>query len=104
MSSSAKPAQQTQPADTDADLAAALLSSKEHSQPEQTNTNADTNHPNQASVRGMSHTGAWKPALDRRQSWNAQEYKHDLQSRQYIAGGNGRSGEVGAKKGGFSEV
>jgi hypothetical protein len=30
----------------------------------------------------MTHTGAWKPALDRRQSWDAQEYKHEVQKRE----------------------
>ena len=30
-------------------------------------------------ARAMSSTGAWQPRLDRRQSWDAQEYKHELQ-------------------------
>ena len=29
--------------------------------------------------RAMSATQAWKPALDRRQSWDNQEYKRELQ-------------------------
>jgi hypothetical protein len=49
----------------------------------------------------MSHTGAWKPALDRRQSWDAQEYKHDQLKRQYMGGGDS-AGAAG--RAGFSEV
>jgi len=51
--------------------------------------------PSAAAVRAMSHTGAWKPAFDRRQSWDAQEYKHDQHRRQYMGQRQG---------GGFSEV
>ena len=51
--------------------------------------------PSDAAARAMSHTGAWKPAFDRRQSWDAQEYKHDQHRRQYMCQGEG---------GGFSEV
>ena len=29
--------------------------------------------------RAMGSAAAWKPALDRRQSWNRQEHKHELQ-------------------------
>jgi hypothetical protein len=39
---------------------------------------------------------AWKPSLDRRQSWSPQEWKHDVQTRQYVVGR--RAG------GGFSEA
>jgi hypothetical protein len=37
----------------------------------------------------MSHTSGWKPALDRRQSWSAQEYKHEVQARQLRGEGGG---------------
>jgi len=30
-------------------------------------------------ARAMSSTVTWQPRLDRRQSWDAQEYKHELQ-------------------------
>ncbi|KXX79705.1 hypothetical protein MMYC01_203782 [Madurella mycetomatis] len=40
-------------------------------------------------VRAMSHTQEWKPALDRRQSWSAQEYKHELLRKQLQAEGGG---------------
>jgi hypothetical protein len=109
MSNPGEPTKRSAPGDAIADLAASLLSSpkqphRHYSQPTNT-TNPDTNT-NQtitddnadASTHAMSHTGAWKPALDRRQSWSAQEYKHDLLKRQYMGGGAGKEG------GGFSEV
>ncbi|KAK1749511.1 hypothetical protein QBC47DRAFT_366118 [Echria macrotheca] len=30
-------------------------------------------------ARAMTSTGAWQPRLDRRQSWDSQEYKHEMQ-------------------------
>jgi hypothetical protein len=90
------------PGDTIADLAASLLSSPKqshhHQHTEGHSNNGSQENTSHLAARAMSHTGAWKPALDRRQSWNAQEYKHDLLKRQYLAGG-----EEG-KGGGFSEV
>lgn len=38
-----------------------------------------TPHQTADAKRAMSATAAWKPALDRRQSWDNQEYKHKLQ-------------------------
>jgi hypothetical protein len=49
----------------------------------------------------MEHTMAWKPALDRRQSWDPQEWKHDVQTRQCDAWTGARA-RAGA--GGFSEA
>ncbi|GAB1319693.1 hypothetical protein MFIFM68171_09903 [Madurella fahalii] len=46
-------------------------------------------------ARAMSHTSEWKPALDRRQSWSAQEYKHELHRRQLQAEGGGGFSEAG---------
>lgn len=48
-------------------------------------------------ARAMSTTGAWQPRLDRRQSWDAQEYKHELQKpmQQSTAAGAGGTGEHG---------
>lgn len=43
----------------------------------------------------ISHTGEWKPKMDRRQSWDAQEYRHEVQKRMHMTGG---------ENGGFSEV
>ncbi|KAK3294222.1 uncharacterized protein B0H64DRAFT_443309 [Chaetomium fimeti] len=95
----------TAPGDAIADLAASLLSSPKqphhhhHTQPTTATNNTDQAiTADSASTHAMSHTGAWKPALDRRQSWSAQEYKHDLFKRQYMGGGAGKEG------GGFSEV
>ena len=51
--------------------------------------------PAAAAARAMSHTGAWQPRLDRRQSWDAQEYKHDQHRQQYMGEPKGE---------GFSEV
>jgi hypothetical protein len=63
------------------DLAASLLTPKEHHTHHHHNfTSASTNP--EAAKRAMTHTGAWKPALDRRQSWDAQEYKHEVQKRE----------------------
>lgn len=113
MSNPGEPTKRRAPGDAMADLAASLLSSPtqshhhhhhhHHSQPtnttDTTNRNITTDDDNaDASTHAMAHTGAWKPALDRRQSWSAQEYKHDLLKRQYMDGGAGKEG------GGFSEV
>ncbi|KAK4041607.1 hypothetical protein C8A01DRAFT_14677 [Parachaetomium inaequale] len=102
------------PGDTIADLAASLLSSPKHTHSHHHTTTTTTNNNNNhdgsgnsgqeksaSAARAMSHTGAWKPALDGRQSWSAQEYKHDLLKRQYMAAG---PGEEAGKGGGFSEV
>jgi len=90
------------------DLVASLLSKPPHAAANSTNNRGQDNtgshtQDNAASARGMSHTGAWKPALDRRQSWDAQEYKHDLLKRQYMDGEGGAAGK-GSGGGGFSEV
>jgi hypothetical protein len=86
-----QPANNTTAGTTD-DLAASLLTPKqEHHNHHYT---AITNP--EAANRAMSHTGAWKPALDRRQSWNAQEYKHEVQMRECE--------REEKRKGGFSEV
>jgi hypothetical protein len=111
MSNPGEPTKRPAPGDAIADLAASLISSPKqphhhhHSQPTNTNTNTTTTNQNittddntDAFTHAMSHTGAWKPALDRRQSWSAQEYKHDLLKRQYMGGRAGKEG------GGFSEV
>ncbi|KAH6855981.1 hypothetical protein B0I37DRAFT_411940 [Chaetomium sp. MPI-CAGE-AT-0009] len=88
--------------DAMADLAASLLSSPHkqphHPQPTTTTTAAAQDTMDDISTHAMSHTGAWKPALDRRQSWSAQEYKHDLFKRQYMGG------SAEKEDGGFSEV
>lgn len=53
-------------------------------------------------ARAMSTTGAWQPRLDRRQSWDAQEYKHELQKpMQSTAAGAGAAREGGQH--GFTE-
>jgi hypothetical protein len=108
MSNPGEPTKRRAPGDAIADLAASLLASPHQphhhhhsSQPTNTTTANQTNMTDDnadASIHAMSHTGAWKPALDRRQSWSAQEYKHDLLKRQYMGGGAGKEG------GGFSEV
>ena len=87
--------------DTIADLASSLLSSPKQSHHHTEGNNQENSPPSPSAARAMSHTGAWKPALDRRQSWSAQEYKHDLFKRQYMAAG---PGEEAGKGGGFSEV
>lgn len=46
-------------------------------------------------TRAMSHTKEWKPALDRRQSWSAQEYKHELLRKQLQADEGGGFSETG---------
>ena len=103
----------------DGDLSASLMphtlkqqqqqhpTTTEPTQTTQTTHNNNNNHPNDsptsehnhdpaaAAARAMSHTGAWKPAMDRRQSWDAQEYRHDQHRRQYMCQGQGS---------GFSEV
>ncbi|KAL2193398.1 hypothetical protein P885DRAFT_81268 [Corynascus similis CBS 632.67] len=92
----------TGPGDAFADLASSLLKkppSHSHTGTNNHDTNAGARENSAASTRAMSHTGAWKPALDRRQSWNAQEYKHDLLKRQYMSGEEGAA----SKMGGFSE-
>ena len=89
--------------DNDTDLATSLLSAKQsHHQPQITTNQRSTTDPSHGADRAMSHTGAWKPALDRRQSWDAQEYKHDQLKRQYMGGGDSAAGAAG--KAGFSEV
>jgi hypothetical protein len=42
-------------------------------------TSPTTAHSTADAARAMSSTGAWQPRLDRRQSWDSQEYKHVLQ-------------------------
>jgi hypothetical protein len=42
-------------------------------------TSPTTPHSTADAARAMSSTGAWQPRLDRRQSWDSQEYKHVLQ-------------------------
>ncbi|EAQ87492.1 predicted protein [Chaetomium globosum CBS 148.51] len=112
MSNPTETIKQPAPGDAIADLAASLLSSPKHhhhhhhhphptattTNNNPTATNQDTTAEDSGTERAMSHTGAWKPALDRRQSWSAQEYKHDLLKRQCMGGGAGKEG------GGFSEV
>lgn len=41
----------------------------------------DPNTPRAAAdaKRAMTATDAWKPVLDRKQSWSNQEYKHEMQ-------------------------
>lgn len=54
-------------------------------------------------ARAMSTTGAWQPRLDRRQSWDAQEYKHELQkSTTTKAAGAAAEGGDGGQRG-FTE-
>lgn len=105
--------QSTRPGDVMADLADSLLHSpkdtRSHTTAQQSSSTSQDNNTNntKSANRGMSSTNNWKPALDRRQSWNAQEYKHDVLSRQYgLGGGEGQQRE-GAERGvrkGFSEV
>ncbi|AEO60801.1 hypothetical protein MYCTH_2310408 [Thermothelomyces thermophilus ATCC 42464] len=96
----------SQPGDTVADLASSLMK-----QPSRHGTTADgaagessgdssSSSRSAALARGMSHTGSWEPVLDRRQSWDAQEYKHDLLKRQYMDG----EGTAPGSMGGFSEA
>lgn len=42
-------------------------------------TSPTTPHSAADAARAMSSTDAWQPRLDRRQSWDSQEYKHSLQ-------------------------
>ncbi|KAK3318723.1 hypothetical protein B0H66DRAFT_248638 [Apodospora peruviana] len=42
-------------------------------------TSPSTAHSAADAQRAMDSTGAWKPRMDRRQSWSQQEYKHTLQ-------------------------
>jgi hypothetical protein len=108
MSTTTNPRLQTNPAatrstgtntnpDNDTDLATSLLSPKQSRHHPQ-----NTTDPSHGADRAMSHTGAWKPAIDRRQSWDAQEYKHDQLKQQYMGGGDSAGGAAG--KAGFSEV
>lgn len=60
---------QTSSQSTTKDLDAALASP----------TSPTTPHSAADAKRGMSTCSAWKPSLDRRQSWNSQEYKHKMQ-------------------------
>ncbi|KAL2190334.1 hypothetical protein L209DRAFT_750398 [Thermothelomyces heterothallicus CBS 203.75] len=93
------------PGDTVADLASSLMK-----QPPRHGTTAgggatessssSSSSRSDALARGMSHTGSWEPVLDRRQSWDAQEYKHDLLKRQYMDG----EGTAPGNMGGFSEA
>lgn len=73
------------------DLSASLLASPtsahhHHKQQKQQPEGGSSTHPHAAAEdaarHAMSHTSGWKPALDRRQSWSAQEYKHELLRRQ----------------------
>jgi len=70
-------------------------SARQDGQPPKLNTSTDAAAPLEESLaspveptsaraaadakRAMSVTDAWKPALDRRQSWDNQEYKRELQ-------------------------
>ncbi|KAL2153703.1 hypothetical protein VTH82DRAFT_4858 [Thermothelomyces myriococcoides] len=83
-----------QPGDTIADLAASLLK-----QPPGHGSGTGEKDGGATMSRGVSHTDSWKPVLDRRQSWDAQEYKHDLLKRQYMDG-QGKTPSTG----GFSET
>ncbi|KAL2177740.1 uncharacterized protein P884DRAFT_277462 [Thermothelomyces heterothallicus CBS 202.75] len=92
------------PGDTVADLASSLMK-----QPPRhgttagggaTESSSSSSSRSDALARGMSHTGSWEPVLDRRQSWDAQEYKHDLLKRQYMDG----EGTAPGNMGGFSEA
>ncbi|KAL1843201.1 hypothetical protein VTJ49DRAFT_2752 [Mycothermus thermophilus] len=40
--------------------------------------------PSPAARAAMDHTGAWQPRLDRRQSWDRQEYKHAMLAQQQL--------------------
>lgn len=46
-----------------------------------------TTHVQADAARAIDHTNAWKPALDRRQSWNKEDQKHALQM-SAVAGAN----------------
>ncbi|KAL2164991.1 hypothetical protein VTH06DRAFT_287 [Thermothelomyces fergusii] len=84
--------------DTVADLASALLRHPPgHGHGP---TAGDGDGSSAALARGMSHTDSWQPVLDRRQSWDAQEYKHDLLKRQCMDGQATTPGNAG----GFSET
>ncbi|KAK4144493.1 uncharacterized protein C8A04DRAFT_27677 [Dichotomopilus funicola] len=110
--------QSTRPGDAMADLANSLLHSpKDTRSPTATqqtttsqssSTSSQDNNNTKSADRGMSSTNNWKPALDRRQSWDAQEYKHDVLSRQYGLGEGGerqqREGAEGGVRKRFSEV
>ncbi|KAK0726545.1 hypothetical protein B0T21DRAFT_255422, partial [Apiosordaria backusii] len=50
------------------------LTSPTQSSPSPTRTEA-------ARTRAMSTTDEWKPNFDRRQSWSAQEYSHEMHSK-----------------------
>ncbi|KAK4176468.1 hypothetical protein QBC36DRAFT_8728 [Triangularia setosa] len=50
------------------------LTSPTNSSPSPTRTEA-------ARTRAMSITDEWKPNMDRRQSWSAQEYSHEMHSK-----------------------
>ncbi|KAL2267326.1 hypothetical protein VTJ83DRAFT_4603 [Remersonia thermophila] len=45
---------------------------------------SDTSTPTPAARAAMDHTGAWQPRTDRRQSWDRQEYKHELLAQQRL--------------------
>ncbi|KAK4239018.1 hypothetical protein C8A03DRAFT_32941 [Achaetomium macrosporum] len=89
-------------ATADNDLSASLLSSSKATDPPRQSNNPTTGAKNCATAdpsksgAAAERAMAWKPALDRRQSWSSQEWKHDVQTRQYVLGrGAG---------GGFSEA
>lgn len=62
------------------------MASSQHQQPQAINTDLDkvltgaasptTAHSAQDAQRAMSRTDSWKPAFNRRQSWNKEEHKH----------------------------
>ncbi|KAK1836362.1 hypothetical protein QBC39DRAFT_367174 [Podospora conica] len=52
-------------------------------------------------ARAMSSTEEWQPRLDRRQSWDAQEYKHELQKPMQSAKATAATG--GGGEHGFTE-
>jgi len=61
-------------------------------------TSPTTPHTAADAARAMSSTDAWQPRLDRRQSWDSQEYKHALQKTII-----GTSGAAGKPESGFTE-
>ncbi|KAK5654523.1 hypothetical protein OQA88_7152 [Cercophora sp. LCS_1] len=58
-----------------------------------------TSHSAEAAKRAMSTTETWKPCLNRRQSWDAQEYRHEMQRPMQTSADGGRRGSSG----GFTE-
>ncbi|KAM4058857.1 hypothetical protein HRG_008260 [Hirsutella rhossiliensis] len=73
---------QTQPTSS-----AAIPHHYPHSQ--QAAATTTTTHAQADAARAIDHTNAWKPSLDRRQSWNKEDQKHVLQMSGMAVGNTG---------------